>query len=141
MGYDDAIEKERTDYLAKAQPQWDKLGSKGQAKYGSIEVYSKGGWNKKYQAVVKGLDASVDTTRGEFKWNAEFLNLKGDLPGTAGAGGYREYYAEPNPAHVSPTEGTWGKNRVLHKVNNDGGYNDSWWITDDHYINFKLVVG
>jgi hypothetical protein len=97
----------------------------------------------------EGLDALVTAVQGEFKWGADFWNIKGDLPGTqhdpqalppAGAGGYREYYAQPEAAHVGPTEGTWDKNRVLHKVTADGGYLDSWWVTDDHYTTFKLVV-
>lgn len=127
---------EHAEYLTKSQPGWNKLPAEGQKKFGNIGTYAQAGWNKKLPSVRAGFDSRV---RSEFKWNAEFLNLAGDLPGTAGAGGYREYYAEPNPAHVAAGY-TWGKNRVLHKVDDVGGHLDSWWVTDDHYVNYKLVT-
>lgn len=140
MGYDAQLHQAYQDYLGEAQPRWNKLGAQGQAKFKTIQEYSKGGWVKKEQQVVKGLDDSVTKTMEEYKWGEPFMNLKGDLPGTAGAGGYREYYAEPEASQISPTEGTWGKNRILHKVNADGGHQGEWWVTDDHYVNFKRVV-
>jgi hypothetical protein len=70
----------------------------------------------------------------QFKWNVDFNNSDGFLPDLAGAGGYKEYYAEPNPADP-PSGGFWGQNRVLRGVN-DG----TWWVTADHYENFTKVT-
>ncbi|MEO8689091.1 MAG: hypothetical protein ABI611_12855 [Solirubrobacteraceae bacterium] len=127
---------EHADFLKKSQPGWDKLPAVAQNRIGDIGAYAQAGWNKKLPSVRLGFDSRV---KAEFKWNEPFNNTNGDLPGTAGAGGYREYYAEPNAGYVSPGY-TWGRNRVLHKVDGVGGHLDSWWVTDDHYVNFKLVT-
>lgn len=127
---------EYADFLLKAQPGWDKLPDVAQKRLGSIGAYSKGAWDKKLPGIRQGFESRV---KSEFKWNAEFNNTDGDLPGTAGGGGYREYYAEPSAGYVAPGY-TWGRNRILHKVDAVGGHLDSWWVTDDHYVNFKLVT-
>jgi ribonuclease len=127
---------EYADFLQKAKPGWDKLPAVAQSKLGNIGAYSQAAWTKKLPSVRQGFESRVQS---EFKWNATFNNTNGDLPGTAGAGGYREYYAEPNAGYVSPGY-TWGRNRILHKVDAVGGHLDSWWVTDDHYVNFKLVT-
>lgn len=86
---------------------------------------------------VNGLNLSVQSTIDlGFKWNEDYANRDGKLPGIKGAGGYKEYYAPPAPGAI----GTWGKNRILHKINAIGGHDDSWWATSDHYGFFHKVV-
>ncbi len=97
--------------------------------------------------MLKGAAVRVKQRTGEqpgvavddqFKWNAVFNNLDGDLPGVKGAGGYGEYYAEPDPG--DPVQaGFWGQNRVLH-CTQAGPHQDSWWATADHYTTFAKVV-
>ena len=84
------------------------------------------------------LDIQVNVQSSEFKWNAVFNNLDGDLPGVKGAGGYGEYYAEPGPGDLIQ-DGFWGRNRVLH-CSQAGPYQNSWWATADHYTTFTKVV-
>ena len=75
---------------------------------------------------------------GSFKWAETFNNSDGDLPGVAGAGGYHEYYAERDPADTSP--GFWGRNRVLHNITTGNPHAGTWFVTNDHYTNFKKIT-
>jgi len=97
--------------------------------------------------MLKGAPVRVKQRTGEqpgvpvadqFKWNAVFNNLDGDLPGVKGAGGYGEYYAEPGPGDLIQ-DGFWGRNRVLH-CSQAGPHQNSWWATGDHYTTFTKVV-
>ena len=77
-----------------------------------------------------GLNLSIDNiVNRDFKWNEDYENRDGKIPGVKGAGGYREYYAEPAPG----ASGTWGRNRILRKTTAIGGHANSWWATSDHY--------
>ncbi|GAC1371090.1 MAG: hypothetical protein NVSMB32_15340 [Actinomycetota bacterium] len=75
---------------------------------------------------------------GAFEWAASFMNSDGDLPGVKGAGGYHEYYAEPDPGDP-PSAGFWGQNRILHNHTSGADHSGSWWVTHDHYTNFVKV--
>lgn len=75
----------------------------------------------------------------QFKWNVDFQNKDGDLPGIKGAGGYKEYYAEPDSSDLV-SAGFWGQNRVLHNITSGETHSGKWWVTSDHYKNYKLVV-
>ena len=88
--------------------------------------------------LTKKLDDTVhakmrDQALTELKWRAAFQNTDGDLPGVAGAGGYDEYYAKPDPADAV-AGGFWGQNRVLHAA---GG---TWYVTADHYEHYLRVT-
>jgi hypothetical protein len=73
-------------------------------------------------------------------WGLVHNNTEGHLPGAAGTGGYREFYAEPaggaaayyvlDPAHP------FGKNRAILQTNATNPY---WWATDDHYNTINFV--
>lgn len=52
------------------------------------------------------------------KWGAAFNNDDGDLPGVAGAGGYREYYVEKAPADAT----YHGSRRLVVKTSNKNVY-------------------
>ena len=52
------------------------------------------------------------------KWGAAFNNNDGDLPGAAGAGGYREYYVEKDPTDVT----YHGSRRLVVKSSNNNVY-------------------
>lgn len=70
----------------------------------------------------------------KFKWNDDFLNSDGDLPGDAGAGGYGEYYAKPDPSHAV-SGGFWGTNRVIrHRVSG------RIFTTSDHYTTYSSLI-
>jgi hypothetical protein len=95
---------------------------------------------KAMTAFRNGLDLSVQhTINSDFKWNENFGNSDGKLPGVKGAGGYKEYYAPPTPGTTGGENGTWGKNRILRKTSAVGGYANSWWATKDHYNYFYKV--
>lgn len=68
------------------------------------------------------------------KWGSTYFNEDGQLPGIRGAGGYREYYAQPT---TGPCVGDWGSNRVLMQVNDPT--DTYWWVTNDHYHTFTYV--
>jgi len=76
---------------------------------------------------------------GKFKWAEVFKNKDGDLPGVAGAGGYDEYYAEPDPGDL-PADGFWGRNRILHNVTVGSPHSGHWWVTADHYEHYVKVT-
>ncbi len=78
------------------------------------------------------------------KWGAVWNNDDGDLPGQKGAGGYQEFYAPASGSNPFPSdaggEGIFGKNRILHKFTPDGGHDNSWWASPDHYNTFYLIT-
>lgn len=99
-------------------------------------------------------NGAVTSRKNELKnshWNVAFANNDG-LPGTKGAGGYKEYYAEMD--QTTQTTGGhkfWGKNRIVHNVSGltnaniltdptDVQYADKWYASDDHYITFSLIT-
>jgi hypothetical protein len=99
------------------------------------DMMLKGAGNRVKQRTGEQQGVAVDD---QFKWNATFNNLDGDLPGVKGAGGYGEYYAEPAPGDTVQA-GFWGRNRILH-CTLVGPHQDSWWATADHYTTFVKVV-
>jgi len=119
-----------------ADEAWGKIPSQGQSKLvkgtfisEKISKYMdmvRAGQENRVRMLLENLD-------GGYKWNVVFKNTDGDLPGVAGAGGYREYYAEPSPSDP-PSAGFWGQNRILRSLS-DG----SWWATSDHYTNYIKV--
>jgi hypothetical protein len=75
------------------------------------------------------------------QWASPHMNFAGLLPGTRGAGGYLEYYAEPSPnAAQAAYDGQqrFGSNRILQQQNATGSH-DYWWATGDHYASFSFI--
>ena len=52
-------------------------------------------------ATLRHIDAgTVPTGKTKKKWGTTFHNKGGDLPGTAGSGGYKEYRVSPAPGEA-----------------------------------------
>jgi hypothetical protein len=84
-------------------------------------------------------------------WAKAFTNNEG-LPGTKGAGGYKEYYAEMDQTtSTTSNHKFWGKNRIVHNVSGltnallladatDVQYANKWYASSDHYTTFTLIT-
>ncbi len=68
------------------------------------------------------------------KFGSTFFNDDGSLPGVRGAGGYKEYYAEPS---AGACVGVWGSNRILKQTNDPTG--TYYWATSNHYKTFTYI--
>jgi hypothetical protein len=69
--------------------------------------------------IEAGTTPSWLSKTGQKKWGSTFKNNNGDLPGTPGAGGYREY-------DVQPPSGTSGRGPRRVVVGNDGKIYYTW---------------
>ncbi len=71
------------------------------------------------------------------KFGDPFDNNQGRLPGVAGAGGYKEYYVEKDPADV----GTYhGSRRLVAGTQADDSDPEHIYYTADHYASFRRLL-
>lgn len=120
--------------------QWARIPPRGQqaiANTQGIVTWRLQRINQRIQQMQNALDnqvtANLHNRIPEFKWCENFANNDGFLPGTRGAGGYKEYYAKPARTDP-PTTGFWGSNRVLRRRTG------TIFVTADHYQNFVRVT-
>ncbi len=78
---------------------------------------------------------SKEKKQFKHKWGRPYNNNDGNLPGVAGAGGYNEYYAQPDSAATE----IFGKNRILRQTNDPDG-KTYWWASSDHYTNVAHIT-
>jgi hypothetical protein len=102
-------------------------------KYQIENIATEKSWLKFKKGLDHSLKKEVTDREAEYKWGDWFQNSDGNLPGVAGAGGYLEYYAEPNLLHHT-AGGFWGANRIL-----AGVVSGKVWVTENHYQNFTRV--
>ena len=99
---------------------------------------------KQNKPVMKAMFNTDKKKLYKKQWGATHANNGGLLPGVVGAGGYKEYYAEPEPDAV----GYWnasaanrlqplGKNRILKQTNASAAY---WWASSDHYTTYRFIT-
>ena len=86
---------------------------------------------KKALAAVNSNTAQTLTHSSGAKFGDAFDNIQGRLPGIPGAGGYKEYYVEKDPAAT-----TYHGDRRLVKHDVTGHI----YYTDDHYTTFKRIA-
>jgi hypothetical protein len=78
---------------------------------------------------------SKEKKQFQHKWGKPYNNNDGNLPGVVGAGGYNEYYAQPD----SSSSDIFGKNRILRQTNDPDGLT-YWWATSDHYVSVAHIT-
>jgi guanyl-specific ribonuclease Sa len=84
---------------------------------------------EEYEALVEVLDGIANSNTRPYtggRWNVDHQNREGLLPGTPGAGGYKEYYVRPDGASKPAAFGDPGTRRLV----TGGGF---YYYTKNHY--------
>jgi hypothetical protein len=98
---------------------------------------------KQKKHVIQPMFPTAYKKQWRAMWAHGHNNNEGNKPGVAGAGGYKEYYAEPDPDAATwwdTDKGTFplGKNRILQQTNSSDGLK-YWWASTDHYTTATFI--